>query len=156
MTFLYSPRFHWNLECHEEDFPWEVLPSISSCQHKERNMWDSAISWRDTLRILGKIWATLHSMSSSSADVRIDQRKQSQFTQKSSPTMSLFQLKNHHQNFFPSWCLDLSVRTIPVDSVIVTENGVAAALEIVDKTASPADALFCMRAQSFSSCGYKE
>jgi hypothetical protein len=21
MAFLYSPRFHWNLECHEEDFP---------------------------------------------------------------------------------------------------------------------------------------
>jgi hypothetical protein len=21
MIFLYSPRFHWNLECHEEDFP---------------------------------------------------------------------------------------------------------------------------------------
>ena len=44
--------------------------------------------------------------------------------------------------------LDLSVRTIPVDSVIVTENGVAAALYIVDETASPADALFRMRAQS--------
>jgi hypothetical protein len=21
MVFLYSPRFHWNLECHEKDFP---------------------------------------------------------------------------------------------------------------------------------------
>jgi len=39
------------------------------------------------------------------------------------------------------------VRTIPVDSVIVTEHGVAA-LEIVDETAAPADALFRMRAQS--------
>jgi len=40
------------------------------------------------------------------------------------------------------------MRTIPVDSVIVTENGVAAALEIVDKTASPADDWFSMRAKS--------
>jgi hypothetical protein len=62
--------------------------------------------------------------------------------------MSLFQLENHHQNFFPSWCVELSMRTIPSDSVIVTENGVAAALEIVDETASPADALFHMCAQS--------
>jgi hypothetical protein len=82
------------------------------------------------------------------ADVGIGQRKQSQLTRKSSPTLSLFQLENHHENFFPSWCLDLSVRKIPVDSVIVTKNGVAAALEIVDETASPADALFRMRAQS--------
>jgi len=37
----------------------------------------------------------------STADVRIDQRKQSQLTWKSSPTMSLFQLENHHQNCFP-------------------------------------------------------
>jgi hypothetical protein len=44
--------------------------------------------------------------------------------------------------------MELSVRTIPGDSVIITENGVAAALEIVDETASPADALFRMRAQS--------
>jgi hypothetical protein len=62
--------------------------------------------------------------------------------------MTLFQLENHHQNFFPSRCLDLSVRTIPGDSVIVTEYGVVAALEIADETASPADALFRMRAQS--------
>jgi hypothetical protein len=34
----------------------------------------------------------------------------------------------------------------PWDSVIATENGAAAALEIVDEIASPADALFCMRA----------
>jgi hypothetical protein len=40
------------------------------------------------------------------------------------------------------------MRTIPVDSVIVTENGVAGAFEIVDETASPADAWFRMRAQS--------
>jgi hypothetical protein len=40
----------------------------------------------------------------------------------------------------------LSVRTIPVDSLILTENGVAAALEIVDETASAVDAWFCMRA----------
>jgi hypothetical protein len=40
------------------------------------------------------------------------------------------------------------MRTIPVDSVIITENGVAAALEIVDETASPADDWFRMRAQS--------
>jgi len=33
----------------------KVFPSISSCQHKERNMWDSTISWRDTFRVLGKI-----------------------------------------------------------------------------------------------------
>jgi hypothetical protein len=84
----------------------------------------------------------------STADVWIDQRKQSQFTQKSSPTMSLFQLENHHQNFFPSRCMDLSVRTIPGDLVIVNENGVAAALEIVDEIASPSDALFRLRAQS--------
>jgi len=64
----------------------------------------------------------------STADVGIGHRKQSQLTRKSSPTMSLFQLENHHQNFFPSRCLDLSVRTIPIDSVIVTENRVAAAL----------------------------
>jgi hypothetical protein len=54
--------------------------------------------------------------------------------------MRLFQLENHHQNCFPSSCLDLSMPTIPVDSVIVTENGVAAAFEIDDETASPADA----------------
>jgi hypothetical protein len=40
------------------------------------------------------------------------------------------------------------MRTIPVDSVIITENGVAAALEIVDETASPADAWFRMCAES--------
>ena len=44
--------------------------------------------------------------------------------------------------------MDFSVCTIPGDLVIITENGVAAALEIVDETASPADALFRMRAQS--------
>ena len=44
--------------------------------------------------------------------------------------------------------LDLSVRKIPGDSVIVTENGVAAALEIVNETASKADAWIRMRAQS--------
>jgi len=38
------------------------------------------------------------------------------------------------------------MRTIPVDSVIATENGVAAALEIVAETASPAEALFRTRA----------
>jgi hypothetical protein len=38
----------------------------------------------------------------STADVRIDQRKQSQLTRKSSPTMSLFKLENQHQNCFPS------------------------------------------------------
>jgi hypothetical protein len=42
----------------------------------------------------------------------------------------------------------LSLHTFPVDSVIVTENRVAAALEIVDKTDSPADDWFSMRAQS--------
>ena len=31
------------------------ISSISSCQHKERNMWDSTISWRDIFRVLGKI-----------------------------------------------------------------------------------------------------
>jgi len=36
---------------------------------------------------------------------------------------------------------------IPVDSIIVTENGVAADLEIVAETASPAEARFCTRAQ---------
>jgi len=46
-------------------FPWEVFSSISSCQHKERNMWDLEISWRDTFRVLGMIWATVHSMPSS-------------------------------------------------------------------------------------------
>ena len=40
------------------------------------------------------------------------------------------------------------MRTIPVDSVIVTENGVVADLEIVDETASEADAWLRMRAQS--------
>jgi hypothetical protein len=40
------------------------------------------------------------------------------------------------------------MRTIPVDSVIVIENGVAGAFEIVDETASPADAWFHMRAKS--------
>ena len=30
MTFLYFPRFHWNLEWHEEDFPGKVFPSLSS------------------------------------------------------------------------------------------------------------------------------
>jgi hypothetical protein len=40
------------------------------------------------------------------------------------------------------------VRTILVDSVIVPENGVAVALEIVDETASPADGWLHMRAQS--------
>ena len=44
--------------------------------------------------------------------------------------------------------MDLSVRTIPGDLVIVTENGVAAALENFDETASPSDALFRMRAHS--------
>jgi hypothetical protein len=62
--------------------------------------------------------------------------------------MSLFQLENRHQNCFPNWCLVLSVRTIPIDSVIVTENWVAADLEIVDETASKADAWLCMHAQS--------
>jgi hypothetical protein len=62
--------------------------------------------------------------------------------------MSLFQLENRHQNCFPSWCLVLSVRTIPIDSVIVTENWVAADLEIVDETASKADAWLCMHTQS--------
>jgi hypothetical protein len=52
VVFLYSPRFHWNLKCYKKDFPSEVFPNISSCQHKERNMCDSAISWRDTLRVL--------------------------------------------------------------------------------------------------------
>jgi len=42
------------------------------------------------------------------------------------------------------------MRTIHGDSVIVTENGVAADLEIVDETASPDDAWFRMRAQSLS------
>jgi hypothetical protein len=84
----------------------------------------------------------------STADVGIGQRKQTELTQKLSATMSLFQLENHHQNCFPSWCLDLSMRTIPVDSVIVTKNRVADAFEIVDETASPADAWLCMRAQS--------
>jgi hypothetical protein len=28
--FSYSLRFHWNLEWHEEDFPWKVFPSLSS------------------------------------------------------------------------------------------------------------------------------
>ena len=41
------------------------------------------------------------------------------------------------------------MRTIPVDSVIVTEHEVAAALEIVDETASEADAWLRMHAQSF-------
>jgi len=40
------------------------------------------------------------------------------------------------------------MRTIPVDSVIVSENEVAAALEIVDETTSPADDWFHMHAQS--------
>jgi len=66
MTFLYSPTFHWNMECHEEYLSWEVFPSISSCQHKEINIWDSKISWQNTLPVLGKIWATVHSMPSSS------------------------------------------------------------------------------------------
>jgi hypothetical protein len=44
--------------------------------------------------------------------------------------------------------MDLSVRTIPGDLVIVNENGVAAALEIVDEIPSPSDALFRLRAQS--------
>jgi len=69
MVFLYCPRFHWNMEWHEEDFPWKIFPNISSCQHKKRNMWDSTISWGDTLRVLGKIWATVHSMPSSSDTV---------------------------------------------------------------------------------------
>jgi hypothetical protein len=38
----------------------------------------------------------------STADVGIGQRKQTHLTPKYSPTMSLFQLENHHQNFFPS------------------------------------------------------
>jgi hypothetical protein len=84
----------------------------------------------------------------STVDVQIDQRTQSQLTRNSSPTMSLYQLKNHHQNCFPSWCLVLSVRTIPVDSIIVTENVVAADLEIVAETASQAEARFSMHAQS--------
>jgi hypothetical protein len=45
MAFLHSPWFHWNLEWHEEDFPEKVFPDLSSCQHKERNIWDSTISW---------------------------------------------------------------------------------------------------------------
>ena len=40
------------------------------------------------------------------------------------------------------------MRTIPVDSVIVSENEVAAALEIVDETTSKADAWLHMHAQS--------
>jgi hypothetical protein len=40
------------------------------------------------------------------------------------------------------------MRTIHVDSIIITENGVAAALEIVDETTSPVDAWLRMRAQS--------
>jgi len=44
--------------------------------------------------------------------------------------------------------LDLSVRTIPVDSVIVNENIVAAALEIIAENASLAEARFRTRAQS--------
>jgi len=66
MAFLHSRRFNWNMEWHEEDLPWEVFPSISSSQYKKRNMWDSAISWRDTFRVLGKIWAIVYSMPSSS------------------------------------------------------------------------------------------
>jgi hypothetical protein len=38
----------------------------------------------------------------STGEVGTGQRKQSQLTRKSSLTMSLFQLQNHHQNFFPS------------------------------------------------------
>jgi hypothetical protein len=37
------------------------------------------------------------------------------------------------------------MRTIPVDSVIVNENGLAAAFEIVHETPSPADAWLRMR-----------
>jgi len=29
MSFLYSPRFHWNFEWHEEDFPGKVFLSAS-------------------------------------------------------------------------------------------------------------------------------
>jgi hypothetical protein len=37
---------------------------------------------------------------------------------------------------------------IPIDSIIVTENGVAADMEIIAETASPAEARFSMRAWS--------
>jgi hypothetical protein len=61
----------------------------------------------------------------STAEAWIGLRTQSQVTRKSSLTMSLSQLKNHHQNCFPSWLLVSSERTVPIDSVIITENGVA-------------------------------
>jgi hypothetical protein len=41
------------------------IPSLSSCQYKKENMWNLTISWGNTLRILVKIWAVVHLMSSS-------------------------------------------------------------------------------------------
>jgi len=40
------------------------------------------------------------------------------------------------------------MRTITVDSIIVTENEVAASMEIIAETAFPAEARFSTRAQS--------
>ena len=64
--FSIIPGFIGTWNAMKKIFLWKVFPSISNCQHKERNMWDSTISWRDIFQVLGKIWATVHSMSSSS------------------------------------------------------------------------------------------
>jgi len=76
----------------------------------------------------------------STANAWIGQHTQSQVTRKSSLTMSLYQLENHHQNCFPSWRLVSSACTFPVDSVIITENIVANDSEIINETAYTAKA----------------
>ena len=61
--------------------------------------------------------------------------------------LSRCRLKNHHQNYFPSWRLVSSAHTIPVVLVIITEN-LADDLEIINETASRVDAWIGQRTQS--------
>jgi hypothetical protein len=57
-------------------------------------------------------------------------------------------LWNRHRHCFPSWHSVLSVHTVPVKSVIVTENWVAEDSEIITETPFTADPWIALRTQS--------
>jgi hypothetical protein len=57
-------------------------------------------------------------------------------------------LENCHWNCFPSWHLVSSAHTVPVVSVIITENYVADDSDIINETSFIADACIGQRTQS--------
>ena len=79
------------------------------------------------------------------AEAWIGQPTQSHLTRKSTSKLNRSCVWNLHRNCFPSWSFDSSARTIPIDSVIVTEYCVADDWEIINKSASIADAWICRR-----------